>query len=83
MACMTHHGDFARSSVRASPVENSVAGKLRKLVRRATDALAAQRRNGVDREIARLLAHSGGHFTDSMEREIMRKALGSDWSLPQ
>ena len=48
-----------------------------------TDALAAQRRREVDREIARLLARSGGRITDSMEREIMRKALASDWSLPQ
>ncbi len=82
MACMTHHGDFRRLSVRTAPVD-SVAAKLRILVRRAANALAAQRRSGVDREIARLLANSGGHFTDSLEREIMRKALGSDWSLPQ
>jgi hypothetical protein len=29
-----------------------------------------------------VLAASGGHITDSMEREIMQKLLGSDWSLP-
>ena len=83
MACMTHREEFGRCSVRTAPAANSVAAKLKLLVRSATDALAARRRSGVDREIARLLAHSGGLFTDSLEREIMRKALGSDWSLPQ
>jgi hypothetical protein len=29
------------------------------------------------------LARSGGRITDSMEREIMQKALAADWSLPQ
>ena len=42
-----------------------------------------QRQREVDREIARVLARSGGRITDSMEREMMRKALASDWSLPQ
>ena len=36
-----------------------------------------------DREFARVLARSGGRITDSMEREMMRKALESDWNLPQ
>jgi hypothetical protein len=50
--------------------------------RRLTDALASPRQSAVDGEIARVLAASGGHITDSMEREIMQKLLGSDWSLP-
>jgi hypothetical protein len=41
-----------------------------------------QRQSAVAREIARVLAASGGHITDSMEREIMQKLLGSDRSLP-
>ena len=45
-------------------------------------ALASPRQSAVDGEIARVLAASGGHITDSMEREIMQKLLGSDWSLP-
>ena len=46
-------------------------------------ALAQQRQSEVDREFARVLARSGGRITDSMEREMMQKALESDWSLPQ
>jgi hypothetical protein len=53
------------------------------LARRLTHALEAQRRSEVDREIARLLARSGGRLTDSLEREIMQKVFASDWSLPQ
>jgi hypothetical protein len=48
-----------------------------------SDVSAAQRQRQVDREMAGLLARSGGRLTDSMEREMMEKALASDWSLPQ
>jgi hypothetical protein len=83
MACMIHRTDFGHGGVLTAPVADGLAAKLKRVVRRLTDAFAAPRRSEVDRRIARLLAHSGGHFTDSMEREIMRKVLESDWSLPQ
>ena len=83
MAYTTHSGDFGLCGDRAAPAANGVGAKLARLARRLTDALAAQRQREVDREIARLLARSGGRLTDSMEREIMEKALASDWSLPQ
>jgi len=78
-----HCGDFAACSDRMAPVANGIGAKLARLARRLTDALVAPGQREVDREIARLLANSGGRITDSMEREIMRKALGSGWSLPQ
>jgi hypothetical protein len=65
-----------------APFANGIGAKLARLTSRLNDALAAQRQRDVDREIARLLARSGGRITDSTEREIMRKALESDWSLP-
>jgi hypothetical protein len=69
---------------RTAPVANSVGARLKRLARRLTDALIeAQRRRDVDREIARLLAQSGGRLTDSLEREIMQKVFASDWSPPQ
>ena len=92
MAYATHSGDCdlcgeltarVASSGRTAPVANGVGAKLKRLVRRVTGALEAQRRNEVDREIGRLLARSGGRITDSMEREIMQKVFASDWSLPQ
>ncbi len=75
MAYITHSKDCGRCSDRTAPVANGVGAKLARLARRLTDALAAQRQREVDREIARLLARSGGRITDSMEREIMRKIL--------
>ncbi len=83
MAYTTHSGDFGGCGDRPAPVANGVGAKLKRLYRRLTGALAAQRQSEVDREMARLLMRSGGRITDSMEREMMRKALTSDWSLPQ
>ena len=83
MAYATHSGEFGLCGACTAPVANGVGAKLKRLARRLTDALEAQRRREVDREIARLLAQSGGRLTDSLEREIMRKVFASDWSLPQ
>jgi hypothetical protein len=83
MVYMTHSEDCGLRGGRAAPVANGVGAKLKRLARRLTYALAAQRQRDADREIARLLSHSGGRITDSMEREIMEKALTSDWGLPQ
>ena len=71
MACTTHNGDFSLCGDRTAPVANGVGGKLARLARRLSDAFAAQRQREVDREIARVLARSGGRLTDSMEREMM------------
>jgi len=79
----THSEDFALCSQRSAPVANGVRARLAGLARLLTGALAQQREREVDREIARVLARSGGRITDTMERETMRKALASDWSLPQ
>ena len=66
---MTVRGD------RAAPVANGVDAKLKQLARRLSFALKAQRRCPVDREIARLLAQSGGRLTDSMERENLSEGF--------
>jgi hypothetical protein len=78
----THSGDFGVCGDRTAPVANGLGAKLARLARRLSNAPAAQRQKEVDREMARLLARSGGRMTDSMEREMMEKALASDWSLP-
>ena len=83
MSCTTHTGDVGLSGVRTAPVASSIGVKLTKLVRRLSGVPGAQRQRQVDREMAGLLARSGGRLTDSMEREMMEKALASDWSLPQ
>ena len=83
MASITHNGDLGLFGYHAAPVAASIGARLGGLARRLTDALDAQRRSDVDREIARLLAQSGGRLTDSTEREIMQKVFASDWRLPQ
>ena len=82
MAYVTHSGNFGLRGDRSAPVDG-VGAKLKRLARRLTGALEASRRSEVDREIARLLAQSGGRLTDGLEREIMRKVFASDWNLPQ
>ena len=83
MAYTTHSGDFGLPGDRTAPVANGIGAKLARLARRLIDAPAAQRQREADREIARLLARSGGRITDSMEREMMEKARASDSSPPQ
>ena len=82
MSYAAYGRDFGLSGDRTAPVANGIGAKLARLVRRLSDA-PAQRQREVDREIALVLARSGGRITDSMEREMMEKALASDWRLPQ
>jgi hypothetical protein len=70
-------------TVRGDRAANGVDAKLKRLARRLSFAVKAQHRSPADREIARLLAQSGGRLTDSLERKIMQKVFASDWSLPQ
>jgi hypothetical protein len=82
MSYAAYGRDFGLSGDRTAPVANGIGAKLARLVRRLSDA-RAQRQRKVDREIALVLARSGGRITDSMEREMMEKALAADWRLPQ
>ena len=83
MSCTTHTGDFGLPGGRTARIANSIGARLARLVHRLSGVPLAQRQRQVDREIAGLLARSGGRLTDSMERAMMEKALGSDWSPPQ
>jgi hypothetical protein len=82
MEHIMHRGSLALRGDRIAPVANGVGAKLKGLVRRLTDALAQPRQRELEREIARVLARSGGRITDSMEREMMENALASDWRRP-
>ena len=52
----------------------SVSAPVRRrgLLLRVLDALIEARRDEAERQVARLLARSGGRFTDSLEREAGR-----------
>ena len=83
MGYAMHSGDFGLCSDRTAPVAKGIGATLARLAGLLTGAFAHQRQSELDREFTRVLARSGGRLTDSMEREMMRKALESDWSLPQ
>ena len=80
MAYVTHSGNFGPHGHRWAQFANGVGAKLKRLARRLSFALKAERPSQVDREIARLLSQSSGRLTDSMEREIMQKVFASDWN---
>ena len=52
MGYATHRRDFDLCGDRTAPVANGIGAKLARLVRRLSDAPAAQRQREVDREIA-------------------------------
>ena len=77
MAYATHHIEFTRYY---DPGAHK-AGH-RGLLRRVYDAFQASRQRKADREVAAYIERSGGHLTDSVEREMMatisRSAFG-EW----
>ncbi len=79
MTCMPHHGTFAAATKlrTANPVARNKPGLLRRLY----DAIVEPRQQRAEREIARVLAGSGGRLTDAMERELMQRLLVNDWSV--
>ncbi len=83
MGYAMHSRDFGLCADRTAPVAKGIGATLARLAGLLTGAFAQQRQREVDRVVALVLARSGGRITDSMEREMMQKALASDWSLPQ
>ena len=55
---------------------HALAARRRGLLRRLLDALVDARRREAEQQVARLVARSGGKFTDSLEREAERTLLG-------
>jgi hypothetical protein len=49
------------------------------ILHRILNFLSAWDRQQKDREIERLIARSGGRFTDTLERRIMQGEIASDW----
>jgi hypothetical protein len=56
-------------------------GRKALIFRRILDFLSAWDQKQKDREIERLLARSGGRFTDALERRILQREMTSDWSV--
>ena len=60
----------------AAEVAAHAPERKRGLLGRFLDALIETRQREAERQVARLLARSGGKFTDSLEREAERAVLG-------
>ena len=78
MAYATDHLEFTRYYDSAARQGGHHPGVLRRMA----DAFMQWRQRKADREIAAYIERSGGHLTDSVERELMervsRSALG-EW----
>jgi hypothetical protein len=51
------------------------------ILRRFLDFFSARDQNQKDRELGRLLARSGGRFTDAIERRILQQEMASEWGV--
>ena len=81
MSSAAHYGVFHFfGSAKASPKSRAGAREPR-LLRRIFDAVIESDRRRSDREIAGILARSGGRFTDAMEREMFQRQYASNWWL--
>ena len=58
------------------PQDAAPAERKRGFLGRFLDALIEARQREAEQQVARLLARSGGTFTDSLEREAERSLLG-------
>ena len=58
------------------PQDAATAERKRGLLGRFLDAQIEARQREAEQQVARLLARSGGTFTDSLEREATRSLLG-------
>jgi hypothetical protein len=59
----------------------TVRGRKALILHRILDFLSAWDQKQKDWEIERLLARSGGRFTDALERRILQREMTSDWSV--
>jgi hypothetical protein len=63
----------------ANMPSTAAAGRKTAILRRIVNFLSTWDQKQKDREIERLLARSGGRFTDELERRMMQRAMASDW----
>jgi hypothetical protein len=81
---MTHaalHGHFIPYFPDKASPNSHAAAKTPGVLWRIFDAIVESRQKSVDREIARLLARSGGRMTDDIERQMTQSLLTGDWNV--
>jgi hypothetical protein len=68
--------DFGPSIGRSGSPWRTASAPRRGILRRLLDALYESRQRQAEREIAAILARSGGRLTDTTEREMTRRLMG-------
>jgi hypothetical protein len=68
--------DFAFYLGRRPLPRHGVGATRPGFLRRLVDAIYESRQRQTDREVARILARSGGRITDASEREMTQRLLG-------
>jgi hypothetical protein len=68
--------EFAPYVERRVPARCGVGATLSGFLRRLIGAIYDSRQRQTDREVARILARSGGRITDASEREMTRRLMG-------
>jgi hypothetical protein len=68
--------DFVPSIGRNGSPWRTGSAPRRGILRRLLDALYESRQRQAEREIAAILARSGGRLTDTTEREMTRRLMG-------
>lgn len=79
MTCMPRHDAF--DLARAVHTTEDESRRKRSLLDRLRNAMIASRQRRADRQIARILAQSGGRMTDAIERDVMERLFTNDWSV--
>ena len=68
--------DFVPSIGRSGSPGRAGSAPRQGILRRLLDALYESRQRQAEREIAAILARSGGRLTDTTEREMTRRLMG-------
>jgi hypothetical protein len=79
MAYLAHHSAFHVATPHRQTTQPSV--RRRSLWRALVDAVMTAHQRDAQRDVDRLVARSGGKFTDSLEREIGAHMTRHTWDV--
>ena len=76
MSYAAHRKDFAPPITKLEPRDTNPPTKVG-FLRHLFKGVNKSRHSHMDRQIARFIESHGGHFTDELERELMRRMTAS------
>jgi hypothetical protein len=81
MTYLAHHGNFGAGAAGRRAAKADIVARTAGAVRRVLGSIFQSREEQRDAAIAEFIRNSGGRLTDSIEREIDRRATAPNWSL--